>query len=67
MDFGQCIARDGRSVSDDARAGNEHRLDPRAKALLGTVPYRNPRNDKIARTTTIAPMSQMMLFMMMLS
>jgi|UPI0004B2DAD3 hypothetical protein len=28
---------------------------------------RSPRNDKIARTTTIAPMSQMMLFMTMLS
>lgn len=28
---------------------------------------RSPRNDKIARTTTIAPMSQMMLFITILS
>jgi hypothetical protein len=28
---------------------------------------RSPRNDRIARTTTIAPMSQMMLFMRILS
>ena len=28
-------------------------------------PYLRPRNDKIARTTTIAPMIQMMLFMLL--
>ena len=28
---------------------------------------RNPRNDRIARTTTIAPISQMILFMRILS
>jgi hypothetical protein len=27
--------------------------------------YLRPRNDKIARTTTIAPMIQMMLFMLL--
>ncbi len=67
MDTSLCIVRDGRSVSGDARAENDHRIAPKAKVLLGPMPYRSPRNDKMARTTTIAPMSQMMLFMMMLS
>jgi hypothetical protein len=40
---------------------------PKARPLRGSMSYRKPRNDKIARTTTIAPISQMMLFMRILS